>query len=190
MRKIVYLIVLATLFASCGEDQEVDENQDEVTVESLKSAIKEMDDSLAVLLERVIEEDDFKIERIVYHEAVSRNLEFYKTFPDHEFAPYALEKVTSMYLALKIDEKAANWRDTLIINYPDFERILDILELQKVHYDNFDVYEPEKIKKYSKMMLDNEKLSDEKREELEFRLEHIDKDFMELIKLQNPDLEF
>lgn len=184
------LFLTVFIITSCGESDKKDklEKESEATVESLKSDIKEIDDSLSVLIKKRLEEDDFKIDRLVYHEGINRSIKFYETFPEDEFAPYALEKVASLYDALQIGQKSADWRDTIIINYPDFDRRLDILELQKAHYDNFDTYEPGKIKHYVELMLEMD-IPDKKREDLKYRLENIDLTFLEMVKLLNPDLE-
>lgn len=185
------VILSASFIISCGQGSdkaEKSEKEDDVTVKSLKSDIKEIDDSLSVLIKKRLEEDDFKIDRLVYHEGINRSIKFYETFPDDDFAPYALEKVASLYDALQISQKSADWRDTIIVNYPEFDRRLDILELQKAHYDNFETYEPEKIEHYIELMLEMD-IPDKKREDLEYRLEHIDLTFLEMVKLLNPDLE-
>ena len=186
------MIALPLFFVvSCSDtDKNQQDEKEEVTVASLKQAIKEMDDSLNVLTKKVLEEESFTIDRLVYHEAINRNLAFYKAFPDDSYAPRALEKASSMYMQLNIDQKAADWRDTLLNNYPDFEGRLSLLELQKSHYDNFEAYDPEMIKKYCNLMLAMEdQLSEEKKSSIEFRLEHIDKSFPELIKMQNPEID-
>lgn len=195
MKKSIYLfsvILFSFTFLSCEENTDKGDNNEEVaevTPESLKESIKEMDDSLQVLFEKRMQEADFKIDRLVYHEAINRNKSFFENFPKHEFAPKAVEKIASMYLQLNIEGEAVKWRDTILYNYPDFENKISILELQKSYYDNFDTYEPEKIEFYCEEMLKVEGISEEKKEEIKFRLEHIDLSFKELIKLQNPDLE-
>lgn len=182
---ITFLSVLLVACNNSGEQETSLENTPELSLQR----IQEMDDSLNVLVQKSMNEPDFEIDRLAYHEAAMRSIDFYKNFPEHDFAPEALEKASAMYMAINLDQRAADWRDTLIENYPNFIRILDILELQKAVYDNFDTYNPEMIKKYSQMMLDlGDKLPAKKREEIEFRLEHIELDFLELAILQNPDL--
>ncbi|MEX2483046.1 MAG: hypothetical protein WED10_00705 [Brumimicrobium sp.] len=195
MKNSIYLfsILFTSLaFLSCEEKSDENEGEDEsaeVTPESLKNSIKEMDDSLQVLFKKRMEEDNFKIDRLVYHEAINRNKSFFENFPEHGYAPRAVEKIASMYLQLNIEGEAVKWRDTILHNYPNYKNKLGVLELQKSYYDNFDTYEPEKIEYYCNEMLKVEGLSEEKKEEIEFRLEHIELSFTELIKMQNPDLE-
>ncbi len=189
MKKVVGYFLVALVIASCSSEVE-DSKVDGITPEYLLEQINVMDDSLNVLMEKVMKEPNAKIDRLVYHEAAMRNITFYQTFPDHELAPEAIEKAASMYMAIGLDERATEWRDSLLLHYPDYSNILTILELQKSFYDNFDRYEPKMIQKYCDMMLDlGDALDSNKRKDIEFRLEHIDLSFIDLIKMQNPDLE-
>lgn len=181
------VIALLIIVSACGEKESGEEET--VTVASLKDKINAIDDSLVGLTADFLDGKIEKIDRLVYHEAINRNIDFYNHFPENEFAPFALEKVSSMYMSLKVEDKAADWRDTILINYPDFKRTLDILELQKAYYDGYDNFEQEKVEEYTKRMLERDDLTDEKRADLEFRLEHIDKSFKELIKISNPELD-
>jgi hypothetical protein len=185
--KAIYTFLFATLvLASCGGPS-IDTSSDEVTVESLKAAIKEIDDSLYILMEKALETDGVEIDRLVYHEGANRGIEFYKNFPEDEYAPYALDKVIGMYWALNIEPKTVEWLDTLITKYPEYPGIMGALERQKSVYDNFDAYNPEKIKYYTNLMLERNDLSPEKRADFELRLQHIDKSFEEFIFLLNGD---
>ncbi|MDG0973501.1 MAG: hypothetical protein P8O07_05015 [Crocinitomicaceae bacterium] len=185
--KATYFLLLATLLlASCGGPSS-ETPSDEITIESLKASLKEIDDSLYVLIEKALETDGFEIDRLVYHEGVNRGIEFYKNFPKDEYAPYALDKVIGMYWALNIEPKTVEWLDTLITKYPDYPGIMGALERQKSVYDSFDAYNPEKIKYYTNLMLERDDLSPEKRADFELRLQHIDKPFEEFVFLLNSD---
>jgi hypothetical protein len=192
MNKLIYFFALVGVFVlvACKSNGDSDPNaKKEDTVESLKERIVEIDDSLIVLFDKKMEDDKFVIDRLVYHEGINRCIYFYNTFPEDTYAPYALEKAAGLYDALRIGQKAADWRDTLINNYPDYDRMLFILEQQKAHYDNFDAYVPEKIRIYINKMLEFDDLSEEQREQLEFRLEHIDSKFMDIVRMRNPELD-
>ncbi len=185
--KAIYSLLFATLLlASCGGPS-IETPSAEVTVESLKASIKEIDDSLYILMEKALETDGFEIDRLVYHEGANRGIEFYKNFPEDEYTPYALDKVIGMYWALNIEPKTVEWLDTLIAKYPDYPGIMGALERQKSVYDSFDAYNPEKIKYYTNLMLERDDLSPEKRADFELRLQHIDKPFEEFILLLNGD---
>ena len=183
--KVIYSFLYTVLLLGACTSGEGDRTAGEVTVESLKASIKEIDDSLYVLMEKVLATDGFEIDRLVYHEGVNRGIEFYKNFPDDEYAPYALDKVIGMYWALNIEPRTVEWLDTLITKYPDYPGLMGALERQKSVYDSFDAYNPEKIEYYTKLMLERDDLSPEKRADIELRLKHIDKSFEEFILILN-----
>ena len=184
MKALYSILFLALIISSCTSSP-VEDSSEEVTVESLKAAIQEIDDSLYILMEKALETDGYEIDRLVYHEGANRGIEFYKNFPDDEYAPYALDKVIGMYWALNIEPKTVEWLDTLITKYPQYPGLMGALERQKSVYDSFDAYNAEKIEYYTKLMLDRDDLSPEKRADFELRLEHLDKSFDEFILILN-----
>jgi len=183
--KFLYLALFSALLVGACTTSEAESSTEEITVETLKKSIQEIDDSLRVLMEQVLKTDDLEIDRLVYHEGANRGIEFYKNFPDDDYAPYALDKVIGMYWALNIEPKTVEWLDTLITKYPDYPGIMGALERQKSVYDSFDAYNAEKIEYYTKLMLDRNDLSPEKRADFELRLLHIDKQFDEFILILN-----
>lgn len=190
MKKIVFAFSLITLIASCGSEQTEatqDQQKEEVTVEGLKSSIKEMDDSLKTMYTQAAKTNDYKINKVAFHEAINRNKAFYEHFPNDEFAETAVDKIAALYLQINVESEAAKWRDTLISNFPITKEKIGILELQLNYYDYND-YKPEKIKHYANLLLDIEGLPEEKREAYEFRLKHIDKTFEELIEMQASEM--
>ncbi len=182
MKTWITLIVCSSLFiiSSCTESKEETSEQ---TPESLLNSIEEMDDSLKVLVEKRMRIDTFIIDKLVYHEAINRNKAFYKEYPEHEKAEKSLEKIASMYLQIGVDSEAVKWRDSILINYPENENKIGILEMQMNYYD-YDNYNPDKIKYYTEELLAIENLPEGKREDYEFRLKHLDKTFDELIMIR------
>lgn len=183
MKKIIYIFSLLTIFTSCNSNSEEVNVEEEVTIEGLKASIKEMDDSLKVMMEEAVKSPDYKMNRVAYHEAINRNKDFYTFFPNDPYAETALGKIAGLYLQIDVEEEAVKWRDTLLNNYPNTKDKAGLLELQMNYYD-YNAYNPEKIKYYLDQLLAIENLSEEKREQYEFRLKHIDKSFEELIELQ------
>ena len=188
MRYLIISLLIVFLYA-CGGSNEQEEIsiQDEVTAETILAGVKVMEDSINSLFEQFLAGEIEEIDRLVYHEAINRNLELYKNFPEYEGVPKALDNVAGMYLALQLEEKARDWRDTLIFRYPDYPGRKMALELQVSYYD-VDDYQPSLLEKYINLLLAEEGLSEEKKEQLVFRLQHIDLSYMDLLLLQNPDL--
>lgn len=184
MKKIIYIFSLLLVFTSCNSNtEEVKIEKEEVTVESLKASIQEMDDSLKLLMDEAVKSPTYKMNKVAYLEAINRNKDFYQNFPEDPYAEKALSKIAALYLQIGVEEEAVKWRDTLLNNYPNTEDKIGLLELQMNYYD-YNQYNKEKIQHYADRLLAIENLSDEKREQYEFRLEHIDKSFEELIELQ------
>jgi len=161
--KTIYSILFTVLLLGACNSGKGDQTVNEVTVESLKASIKEIDDSLELLMAKALATDGFEIDRLVYHEGANRGIEFYKNFPDDEYAPYAVDKVIGMYWALNIEPRTVEWLDTF----------------------SFDAYNPKKIEYYTKLMLNRNDLSPEKRADFELRLKHIDKSFEDFILILN-----
>ncbi len=180
MKNLTFIFSLVLVVLSCTSPKG---NKNEETVKDLKAGIKEMDDSLKILVDKVMNSSDFQINRAVYYEAINRNKNFYFKFPEDPYAEVALGKIASIFLQLNQEDKAVKWRDTLLINYPNTKDKIDLLELQMSYYD-VNNYNPEKYKYYAKQFLAIEDLPKEKREKCEFRLKHIDLTFDQLIKLQ------
>ncbi|PKR79579.1 hypothetical protein CW751_14260 [Brumimicrobium salinarum] len=181
----VYILIIAVLLTSyaCNEKAQNNTQNEEITVESLKTSIKEMDDSLHAMMEKAKASDDYKMNRVAYHEAINRNKKFYETFPKDPYSETALNKIAALYFQLNIESESVKWRDTLLHNYPETPNKIGVLELQMNYYD-YNEYDPEKIKFYANQLLAIENLPESKREQYEFRLEHIDKTFEELIEFQ------
>jgi hypothetical protein len=186
MKKMLLLIITGLLTLSCSNStREVDMN--EMSVEQLIASAREMDDSLFNMTTRLLNGEVEKIDRLLYHEGAQRYLEVYKNYPEHAFAPEAIEKAAALYMGIQLDDRAAEWRDTLLIKYPDFKHRVEILELQKEFYDNFFHYNPEMIQHYTKLLLEEPSISEDKKADLRLRLEHIDKRFEEFILIINED---
>jgi len=182
MKKIFFVLITAMTFVACNNTQE-ESAKEEFTIEGLKASIKEMDDSLMVLMEAAVKSEDYKMNRVAYHEAINRNKDFYFNFPNDPFAETALSKISSLYLQINVESESVKWRDTLLTKFPNTKDKIGLLELQMNYYD-FNEYDPEKIKFYAEKLLAIENLPAEKREQYEFRLKYIDKTFEELIELQ------
>lgn len=189
MKYFTLCLLFASLLTSCGDnsgDQNNSSTNEELTVENLKERIEEIDDSLSMLTKKKMQHPDFKIDRLVYHEGINRNKKFFETFPENEFAKTALEKIASLYFQLQIEGEAAKWRDSILLHYPNTESKIALLEMQMSYYD-YDNHNKEKLEYYLNELLNLENLSDQQREDYEFRLKHIDKSHSELMELHNND---
>lgn len=183
MKKLVFVFGILLTFVACTNQEVKNDGKEELSIEEMKTSIKEMDDSLMVMMEEAVKSPNYQMNRIAYHEAINRNKDFYTNYPNDPYAETALNKIASLYLQINVESESAKWRDTLLTKYPNAENKIGLLELQMNYYD-FNEHNPEKIKFYANQLLAIENLPEEKREQYEFRLEHIDKTFEELIELQ------
>lgn len=186
MKYFTLCLLVASILTSCGDKTESTTSEDEVTAEELKSSIKEIDDSLLMLTKKKMKNPDFKIDRLVYHEGINRNKNFFGKFPEDEYAETALHKIASLYFQLQIEGEAAKWRDSILLHYPNTESKITLLEMQMSYYD-YDNHNKEKLEFYLNELLSLENLSEEKKQDYEFRLKHIDKSHSELMNLHNND---
>lgn len=181
----VPLFILLSWSMGCSTDDSSENEIDENSADFHIARITEMDDSLNVLVDKAMNEPGFVVDKLVYKEAINRNLDFFKAFPSHEFAERALENACTQYLEIGLDELGVQWIDTLLTHFPNHPNKASYLEIQKLVYDNLHTYDPEKIKYYCEQMLAmGDELPEEKREAITFRLENIDKNFEELIILR------
>jgi hypothetical protein len=186
MKKIIFIFSLLIAFAACESKSK--DGQREITVDSLKASIQEMDDSLNMMMEEAIKSPNYTMNKVAYHEAINRNKDFYARFPENDFAEIAIGKVAGLYLQLNVEQEAVKWRDTLLNKYPNTQDKVGLLELQMNYYD-LNEYDPEKIRHYANRLLAIENLPAERREQYKYRLKHIDKTFDELIELRMSESE-
>lgn len=184
MIKVFVLVISTIVLLSACSNQSTNNDAGEVTPESLKTSIQNIDDSLKGLYDQMMENPSFNIDSGVYMEAIRRNKAFYESFPEDAFAEMALNKIASLYFQLNMDEEALKWRAVILEEYPEAKNRMSLLELQMSHYSSDENFSQEKIEYYANELLKIEGLSDEKKEEYEFRLAHSDKTFSELIEYQ------
>lgn len=184
MKKIVLAGIIALSVIACSEKGTQISSFDKDSKEFYQAAIQEMDDSLKVLFKKALEEDNFNIDPAVYYEAIERSKDYYYKFPEDAYAETALNKIAAMYFQLNQEDEAAEWRETILAKYPKAENRNSLMELQMSYYGDPATFSQDKIEYYARELLKTKGLSAEKKEEYEFRLEHSDKNFEELIIMQ------
>tara|TARA_B100000508_G_scaffold137355_1_gene131654 strand:- start:179778 stop:180380 length:603 start_codon:yes stop_codon:yes gene_type:complete len=185
MKNWIFYLLAIGFTASCGSnsDSEGDQTEQVESAEEILTSIQEIDDSLKTMIDKKMEDDSYKVDKIVYHEAINRNKKFFSMYPDHEKAESAVDKIASLYMQIGVQKEAAKWRDTLLAKFPETKNKIGLLEMQLNYYD-YDQRDTEKMEYYLEELLKQENLSEEKKESYEFRLKHIDKTFEELIELR------
>lgn len=188
-KSIILLFGSAVFLTSCGENANNEVETDETTVlteQEMQASIHEMDDSLAVLMNEVMVNNS-PMNNLAYHEAINRNKEYYSTYPNSDFAPKAVEKISGMYDQIKVYELAAQWRDTLILKYPNYEGVTNAIQLQATSYDIENKLD--KAEEYYKMAIKRDDLDTAFKAQIESRLEHMDLSLDELIELRTQEIQ-
>lgn len=174
--KYVWLLVLAgATVVACGEKKPE-------TKEDFVGEITAFEDSLKSVSVDVNQLTDPEI-GVEYAE---KCLEVYHRFPKDKDAPKYLDKAHIIFASLGMHQRSVMLADTLIMNYPMYKNRPMVLESLASAYDVFIVpRRKEKVEKYYRMLLKESKnLSEEQRENIEFRLRNIDLSFEELIEKQ------
>ena len=183
MKKYVIICFLASVWltVSCSSDNSKVDNKPSKT--ELKARIKEMEDSLVKLQNNL--STIKKIPNLTHLELINRLLDFYHNYPKDAYAPICLEKVHMKYTGLNIQERAVAYGDTLLKEYPNYENKALILESMGSTYDVFILpRDTTKIRKYYGELLQMKSVPVSKKEEIKFRLDHLDLTFDQLIEMQ------
>lgn len=116
-------------------------------------------------------------------------LAVYRNFPKSKEAPKYLDKAHVILSSNGLHGLAVLYADTLINKYPNYKNRPMVLQSLASAYDLFIIpRKKELVVKYYKMLLkENPNLPKEERENVQFRLDNIDKTFEELIDLQTKE---
>lgn len=114
-------------------------------------------------------------------------LAVYRSFPQSKEAPKYLDKAHVILSSAGMHNMAVLYADTLIRKYPDYENRPMVLQSLATAYDIFIVpRRKELVKKYYSLLLtENPNLPKEEKENIEYRLEHINLTFDQLIDEQS-----
>ena len=180
--KNIYYFILAIhilVIVSCSGGNS--EKGDKPSKQELKERIKEMEDSIRGLQANLAEIK--QIPNLTHFELINRLLDYYHNYPEDTYAAECLDKVHMKYSGLNIPIRAAQYADTLLIEYPKYANRAMVLESQG---SNFDVFiqprDTSKIRYYYELLLkENPKMDKEKREGIRDRLNHLEMNFDEFI---------
>lgn len=176
MKFAASLYLVALLFVGCSTSAQ-DPVQAREEIENLEDSISK----ISMTLEMGEKMDESMLVRLKW-----KLVNFYQSFPENEYAPEYLDKLHMLAIGERDYENGMRYADTLINNYKDYINRPMILESMANAYDMF--IQPRDIAKveyYNTLLLkENPKMDKEKREEIEFRMKHIDLTIDELIDLQ------
>jgi hypothetical protein len=185
MRKITLILsCICILFYSCENKPKVVEKSREV----LKAKIMEMEDSILLIKDNT-EDKNSNMLGIKNIELINRLTAYYTAFPKDEYAADCLFKLHMKLTELNAHDKALEYGDTLLLNFPNYKNKDYILESLGSTYDL--IIQPRdtsKIRYYYSLLLKEKNLTKEKRDGIVNRLKYINLDFFAYIQLNNKEV--
>ena len=175
--ELVLAVGMLTLLAACGGNTS-DKKEGKPAKEQLVEEVKLFEDSIK---KRLVPEGNKTV--MTYSE---KCLAVYRNYPESKEAPAYLDKAHIILSGSGYHNLAVLYADTLIRKYPAYDNRPMVLQSLASAYDMFIIpRKKELVIKYYKLLLkENPKLPKEERKNIEFRLEHIDKTFDQLIEMQ------
>ena len=177
MRNItIVLSCICLLLSSCGNNPKVDEN----SREALKNKITKIEDSISALQKKSSE----PIPNLTSIELINRLTAYYTAFPKYDYSADCLFKMHMKFSELNAEEKALEYGDTLLLNFPNYKNRDFILESMASTYDVLiEPRDTSKVRYYYSLLLKVKNLPKEKREGVEKRLKYLDIDFFSYTEL-------
>lgn len=174
------LLFLGLLLSSCGGDSR---SQDD-----LKADIQSREKKIEKLSEKI--ENAEKVDE-ESEELVNVLLEFYRAYPEEDYAAGCLAKVHMIYSRQGDFEKATAYADTLLENYPSYVDRAQIIESQITTYEM--MIEPrdvEKIRGYLKLWLkENKDAPKEKISDMEYHLKFVNMSLEDRMRMNMEELD-
>ena len=173
MRKIVWIVLVSIIIVGC--------NSEEKNSSSLKFKIEQQEKHLNQLNAEMRPHQKIPIEERDDLVALLEN--FYQDFPNNEYAPVCLEKLHMIFSSDEDYLKSTEYGSTLLDKYPNYKNRPLILESMAVNYDIF--IQPRDTSKvrfyYEKLLKEDKNLSNDKKEGIKFKLDHLNLSIEELI---------
>ena len=175
--KLVFTVGMLSVLVACGGNS-TDKKAEKPTKEQLVQEVKSFEDSIK---KRLVPEGNKTV--MAYSD---KCLAVYRNYPKSKEAPAYLDKAHIILSGSGYHNLAVLYADTLIRKYPLYDNRPMVLQSLASAYDMFIIpRKKELVIKYYKLLLkENPKMPKEERENIEFRLKHIDKTFDELIEMQ------
>ena len=177
MRILVLFVVLFVMF-SC--DSQSQQSSDKNAIEKL-DAIKDKEEEINTLSKDL--RPGQKVPTEMSDDLIDLLINFYQSYPENSSAPVCLDKLHMVYSAKRQYQKSANYGDTLLNNYPIYINRPMILESMAITYDIFILpRDTTKVRYYNELLLKEDKeMSQEKREEILFKLDNLNLSLDEMI---------
>ncbi|MEJ6582536.1 MAG: hypothetical protein QNL61_09570 [Crocinitomicaceae bacterium] len=176
MKLIASLYIVALLFVGCSSSAQ--------DPDAARTEIKVLEDSISNVSMKL--QPGQKIDTAMMGRLKSKLVNYYQSFPENEYAPEYLDKLHMLSIGVGDYETGIGYAETLLNDYKVYINRPMILESMANAYDMFvQPRDTSKVRYYNTLLLkENPKMDKEKKEEIRFRLKHIDLTIDELIDLQ------
>lgn len=176
MKIIFTLFVSALLLVGCNSSA-----QDAVAV---REEIKLLEDSISVVSLKL--EFGQKVDVSTKQRLIDKLNSYYQSFPEDEYTPEYLDKLHMISVGEGDYKTAVRYADTLIKNYKDYVNRAMVLESMANAYDMFILpRDTSKVRYYNDLLIkENPKMAKEKKEEILFRMKHLELTIDEFIDFQ------
>lgn len=176
MKAILLLFISGILFVGCNSSA-----QDAVTY---RESIKSLEDSLSVASLKL--QPGEKMDVQMKQRLINKLVYYYQNFPEDKYAPEYLDKLHMIAVGERDYETAMKYADTLINNYKDYINRSMVLESMANAYDMFILpRDTSKVRYYNDLLLkENPDMDKDKREEIQYRMKHLDLTIDEFIDFQ------
>ena len=174
--------------ASCGGNEKNEEEGVKPSKEELIEKINYMEDSLKQLTSQL--KDIKQIPNLTRMELINRLLDFYRNYPEDQFAPECLDKVHMTYSGMGVYIRSVEYADTLLLKYPKYVNRAMVLESQGSSYDIFiQPRDSAKVRYYYELLLkENPKMDKAKRNGIKERLKFNHLNFDQYIDKQMENI--
>jgi hypothetical protein len=185
MYKYLIFFSVVSLIVACSESKE---NETTTTKESLKAQIQEMDDSLKVWYKLVMDGKESSVPSLAIYETVNRHLAYYRAFPEDEFSATCLDKAHQLYMQEKAYDLSIAYADTLLLKYPKYPNKAEVLLSVGSTYDVV-LNDTSKVRVYyTRLLKEHPSMDKDVRNQVSFRLKHLNKTFDEMVEMQIKNL--
>ena len=187
---VVFSILILMNLVACKTEEAKDKKSTAskaLSKEELKTAVKYMEDSIIALQKNPKTAN--KIPSLTQLELINRLKSYYRYFPNDAYSAECLFKIHIKYSDLKAQKDAMAYGDTLLSKFPTYKNRDFLLESMASSYDV--IIEPRDtamVRKYYSLLLKESNLSPEKRQDIGFRLKHLELDFFEFIDFQSKQV--
>ena len=175
--RITFVFILVLIFSSCADSSLKDSRKfTESQINAIENIQKLEGYAKELSLNSVNDVEKLKAKL----QLIDSLLSYYRSYPKDTLAAVCLDKAHMLYSGMEDYRIAVRYADMVIDQYPNYVNRRMVLESQITNYDIFiKPRNQKKIKKYIELMLNENDITEEQREQYEVRLRKNEKSFLD-----------